>query len=144
MKPSKPQYANRVLAALPQSELTRLEPQLSPVNLEQEKTLLDGEASHAYFLEDGMASAVVMLENGEIVEVGVIGFEGVVGIPILIGTDGAPGRTFMQIGGIRVPHQSAAPARRVRATRSTAAFLTEIHAGLFSTSFANRGLQPPP
>ena len=99
MNPPKSPYVNRVLAALPQSELTRLEPQLSPVNLKQEKTLLDGEATHAYFLEDGMASAVVILENGETVEVGVIGFEGVVGIPILLGTDGAPGRTFMQIGG---------------------------------------------
>lgn len=99
MNPSKPSYVNRVLAALPHNELNRLKPQLSPVTLKQEVSLLDGKATHAYFLEEGMASAVVMLENGETVEVGVIGYEGVVGIPILLGTDGAPGRTFMQIGG---------------------------------------------
>jgi hypothetical protein len=42
---------------------------------------------------------VVTLENGATVEVGIVGIDGVVGIPILLGTDGAPGRTFMQIAG---------------------------------------------
>jgi CRP-like cAMP-binding protein len=100
MNPPKPKaYRNRVLAGLPKAEIDRLKPHLTPVKLEQELTLLDGTASHAYFLESGIASVVVTLESGNTVEVGIIGFEGVVGMPILLGVDGAPGRTFMQIAG---------------------------------------------
>ena len=97
--PKQQPYRNRVLAALPKAELNRLQRHFSPVTLEQEKTLLDGKTSHAYFLEEGIASVVVSVKNGNTVEVGIIGIDGVVGLPILLGTDGAPGRTFVQIAG---------------------------------------------
>jgi len=105
MNPPGPIYKNRILAALPKAELKRLARHLSPVILNQNDVLLDGKASHAYFVEEGMASFVVSLRNGETVEVGVIGVEGIVGLPILLGTDGAPGRTFIQIAGsgYRIP-----------------------------------------
>jgi len=99
MNPPKQHYNNRILAALPKDEISRIARHLSMVTLEQEKTLLDGKLTHAYFLEDGIASVVVTVENGDTVEVGVIGCDGVVGIPILLGTGGAPGRTFIQIEG---------------------------------------------
>ena len=99
MNPPKQHYKNRILAALPKDEIGRLARHLSPVTLEQEKTLLDGNITHGYFLEDGIASVVVTVENGDTVEVGVIGCDGVVGIPILLGTGAAPGRTFIQIAG---------------------------------------------
>ena len=92
-------YRNRVLAALPSSEIKRLEPHFSDVKLQQEETLLDGTAPYAYFVESGIASVVVSVENGNTVEVGIIGIDGVVGLPILLGAEGSPGRTFMQIGG---------------------------------------------
>ena len=99
MNPSAPQFKNRVLAALPKAEINRLRPHLSPVTLEQNKTLLDGQAPHGYFLEEGIASVVVTVANGDTVEVGIIGIDGVVGLPILLGTSTAPGRTFIQIAG---------------------------------------------
>jgi CRP-like cAMP-binding protein len=92
-------YKNRILAALPKSEVNRLAKQLEPVTLKQGLTLLDGKSNHAYFLEGGMASVVLNLATGDTIEVGVIGNEGVVGVPILLGTASVPGRTFMQIGG---------------------------------------------
>jgi len=103
--PEKQVYRNRVLAAQPKAEINRLKPLLSPVTLEQEKTLLDGEAPHAYFLEQGIASVVVTLQKGATVEVGIIGVDGVVGLPILLGTGNGPGRTFVQIAGsgYRIP-----------------------------------------
>jgi CRP-like cAMP-binding protein len=97
--PKQQPYRNRVLAALPKAEINRLRPHLAAVDLQQEKTLLDGEADYAYFLEDGIASVVVTLKDGYTVEVGIIGVDGVVGIPILLGTETSPGRTFMQIAG---------------------------------------------
>lgn len=97
--PKQQPYRNRVLTALPKTELNRLKPHLSAVTFKQEDTLLDGTAPYAFFLEDGIASVVVALKNGSTVEVGVVGVEGVVGVPILLGTEGAPGRTFIQIAG---------------------------------------------
>src|SRR6185437_4675874 len=99
MNPPRLRYKNRILAALPRDEISRLAQHLSPVNLEQEKTLLDGKPSHAYFMEEGIASVVVTVENGDTVEVGVIGCDGLVGLPILLGAGSAPGRTFVQIAG---------------------------------------------
>ena len=97
--PKQQPYRNRVLAALPKAEINRLKPHLSFVTLEQEETLLDGKAGHAYFVEQGIASVVVTVNNGNTVEVGIIGIDGVVGLPILLGTGTAPGRTFVQIAG---------------------------------------------
>ncbi len=92
-------YKNRVLAALPKSEIEALAAHLKLLPLPQEQVLLDGNASYGYFMEDGIASAVVTVENGSTVEVGVIGIDGVVGIPILLGAGHSPVRTFMQISG---------------------------------------------
>lgn len=91
------QYKNRVLAALPTAEIARLAPYLSPVTLKLRAQLLDGKADHAYFLEEGLASVVLTLANGATVEVGVIGIDGVVGLPILLGAQSMPGETFIQI-----------------------------------------------
>jgi CRP-like cAMP-binding protein len=60
---------------------------------------MDGQPTHAYFLEEGMASVVVGTTNGNTVEVGMVGIDGVVGVPLLLGAGSAPGRTFMQIAG---------------------------------------------
>jgi CRP-like cAMP-binding protein len=92
-------YRNRILASLPKEDMARLAPHLRAVDLEIGTTLADGKVSDGYFLEDGIASAVVTLESGETVEVGVIGMDGVVGFPILFGTGPTTGRTFIQIAG---------------------------------------------
>ncbi len=65
---------------------------------------MDGKAPYAYFPKDGIASVVVTVENGNTVEVGIIGIDGIVGVPILLGAEGTPGRTFVQIAesGFRV------------------------------------------
>jgi len=97
MNPPKQQYKNHILAALPEAEIGRLAAHLSPVTLSRNETLMEGKSSYAYFLEHGLASVVVTLEDGTTVEVGVIGKEGVVGLPVLLGTDRMPGRTFIQV-----------------------------------------------
>jgi CRP-like cAMP-binding protein len=99
MNPPATQYKNRVLAALPKAEINRLTPHLSPVTLKMQTELIDGRAPYAYFMEEGLASIVLTLAGGATVEVGVVGIDGVVGIPILLGADSMPGRTFIQVGG---------------------------------------------
>lgn len=99
MNPPSHHYQNRILAALPKKEISRLAPHLSSVNLKVRDQLLDGKSNYAYFLEDGMASVVLPMENGTTVEVGVIGKDGVVGLPMLLGAKNMPGETFIQIAG---------------------------------------------
>ncbi len=99
MSPLAKVYKNRVLAALPKTEIQRIARLLTPVSLPQEMVLLDGVAPHGYFLEEGIASVVTSVANGSTVEVGIIGIDGVVGLPILLGAATGPGRTFIQIAG---------------------------------------------
>ena len=87
------------MAALPKAEIDRLKPHLSPVTLKVRTPLLDGHADHAYFMEEGLASVVLTLAGGDTVEVGVIGIDGVVGLPILLGAGTMPGETFIQVAG---------------------------------------------
>jgi CRP-like cAMP-binding protein len=94
-------YKNRILASLSKAEISRLSQHLSQVDLPAGKTLLDPgeEITHAYFLETGLASVVVAMADGTMVETGITGNDGLVGFPVLLGTKTMPTRTFMQIPG---------------------------------------------
>ena len=60
----------------------------------------DSPTGHAYFIEDGLASVVASSpEEGEQIEVGHIGFEGVSGFHLILGVNRTPTRTFMQVAG---------------------------------------------
>ena len=95
------EYKNRVLSSLHRTAIDRLQPNLEAMALPQNRNLASPgvKIPYAYFLEDGMASITVNMRNGASVEVGIVGREGVVGLPVLFGTDQIPTRTFMQIGG---------------------------------------------
>jgi CRP-like cAMP-binding protein len=56
-----------------------------------------GGIRHLYFLKGGMASLLSLTEDGHSVEVGMIGNEGVVGLPAVLGIDTAPYRVVMQL-----------------------------------------------
>ena len=43
-----------------------------------------------YFVQEGMVSLVQPLENGAMIEVGMIGSEGFLGVPVLLGADSSP------------------------------------------------------
>jgi CRP-like cAMP-binding protein len=94
-------YKNRILASLSRTEIARLAPYLLPLDLPSGKTLLDPgqEITYAYFLETGLASVVVAMANGNMVETGITGNDGFVGFSALLGTKTIPTRTFMQIPG---------------------------------------------
>ena len=92
-------YKNRILAGLPPSEIQRLAPHLTHRVLKLREILADGHPTSGYFMEEGLASVVITQNNGDTTEVGVIGIDGLVGIPIFLGVDGTPGRTFMQVAG---------------------------------------------
>ena len=99
--------SNRLLAALAPADLVSLRTHLELVPLPQKEVLSSSGApiDHVYFLQQGMVSLVQPLENGAMIEVGMIGREGFVGVPILLGTDTSPLEAMVQIPGsaLRMP-----------------------------------------
>ena len=80
---------NGLLAALPPEDLARLRPSLQPVELPFDQTLYpaDGTVEAVLFPESGMVSLLATLEDGEQVEVGIAGREGLIGLPLVFGDD---------------------------------------------------------
>jgi CRP-like cAMP-binding protein len=81
--------SNGLLAALPPEDLARLRPRLQPVELPFDHTLYpaDGIVEAVLFVETGMVSLLATLEDGEQVEVGIAGSEGLIGLPLVLGDD---------------------------------------------------------
>lgn len=80
---------NRLLASLPPDTLAQLLPRFTSVVLSQRQVLHvpDTPIDAAYFPESGMISMLANLDEGEQVEVGVAGQEGMVGMPLLAGIE---------------------------------------------------------
>ncbi|HZZ25438.1 MAG TPA: Crp/Fnr family transcriptional regulator [Roseiarcus sp.] len=60
----------------------------------------NGRIEAAYFPEAGFASVVAVQSNGEQVEVGLIGREGMTGLPIVFGNHRSPHATYIQAPGM--------------------------------------------
>jgi CRP-like cAMP-binding protein len=92
---------NGLLLALPPEDLARLRPRLEPVELQFDRTLhATGDPVDAVlFPEGGMVSLLAMLEDGEQVEVGIAGREGLVGLPLVFGDDRSLVEARVQMAG---------------------------------------------
>lgn len=77
---------NRILAALPHEEFTRLQPHLKSVHLDQgEVVYLTGDdIQYLYFPNSGLLSLLSTTETGATIEVAMVGNEGVVGLPAIL------------------------------------------------------------
>lgn len=96
---TKPSFENRLLALLPRADYQRLLPHLEPVRLAQGQILYNvGDAvHHAYFPRGGMISLLSTTSDGRTVEVGMIGNEGMAGIPAILRTNTAPYQLMVQL-----------------------------------------------
>jgi CRP-like cAMP-binding protein len=93
---------NRLLKALPVASFERLRPHLEQVDLPLMEVLVPpgAETTHVHFLESGLGSMVASgLGDDEHIEVGHIGWEGISGAHLVLGSRQSPNRTFMQIAG---------------------------------------------
>jgi CRP-like cAMP-binding protein len=93
--------ANRLLAALPDTELQRWLPQLEHVDLPLGHVLYESGAtlSHVYFPTTAIVSLLYVLENGASAEIAVVGKEGIVGISLFMGGGSTPNRAVVQSAG---------------------------------------------
>jgi CRP-like cAMP-binding protein len=96
---------NRILAALPESEYQRLAPHLTPYELAHGKILYDfGDTiEYVYFPSSALISLVTQMQDGKIIEVGLVGSDGMSGIAALMGQKTSSDRAMVQIpdGGVR-------------------------------------------
>jgi CRP-like cAMP-binding protein len=92
---------NRLLASLPEDEFEKLRPHLIPTKLGYKYPLYQENEpiEFVYFIESGVASLVNTMSNGDAAEVGTIGNEGFVGMPVLFGDDRSPTSVYMQVEG---------------------------------------------
>jgi CRP-like cAMP-binding protein len=99
---------NRILAALPAVEFSRVSQDLEPFALSTRTVLYEADSpiSHVYFPTSGCVSMVNVMEEGA-VEVGTIGFEGFAGLPLLLNDDRMPTRAFVQLTGSSFRMQAA-------------------------------------
>lgn len=92
-------FTNKILHNLPAASLERL--RLSKVLLPPNREIeFPGQTiDNLFFLETGVASMTTTFEDGSQVEVGLFGFESVLGVSALMGTKRSLNRVYMQIGG---------------------------------------------
>lgn len=93
--------ANRLLATLQQVELERLLSNLELVSLSLGQVIYESgtQMTHVYFPTNCIISLLYLMENGATAEIGVTGFEGVVGIALFMGGQTTPNRAVVQSAG---------------------------------------------
>jgi len=101
---------NQMLAALPHEEYKRLHPHMELVALPRGKTLYNtgDRVTSAYFVMRGLLSLISTTEEGAQVEVGMVGKEGMVGIPILLNADTSLYRVLVQVPGVAMKIKAGA------------------------------------
>jgi CRP-like cAMP-binding protein len=108
-------FKNRLLAAFSPEDVQRFFPDLHPVSLPLRHVLYDvgTPLEHVYFIERGLAFVLTHMADGSMIEVGMIGREGMVGVAALLG-----GKTSAQ----RIIVQMPGTALRMRAAQCKTAF----------------------
>ena len=92
---------NRLLLALPSSDLQRLTPELEQIRCERAQILMDADSSldHVFFPDTGVISAVAVYADGSIIEMATIGREGCTAVQAILGAESSSIRLLVQIPG---------------------------------------------
>jgi len=93
--------SNRILLSLPANTLSSLLPHLDSIELERGAVVkkVEEPIDHNYFVESGLISVIKTMRNGQVVEVGAIGNEGMTDPLSAFGIDRATLDTIVQISG---------------------------------------------
>lgn len=92
---------NRLLAVLPAADLARLQPSLELVDIDTRQVIeVPGTPiAHAYFVESGLVSVVGTTEPDHRIEVGMVGYEGMTGLGVVLGDGLAANEALVQSSG---------------------------------------------
>ena len=107
MDHSSQSYRNRLLELLGPADLDRLRSRFEPVEFEYRQSLYEAnqDISFVYFPIEGVASLVSAMEDGSAAEIGTVGNEGMVGLPVVLGDRLTPISAYIQVpgSGLRLP-----------------------------------------
>jgi CRP-like cAMP-binding protein len=92
-------FKNTLLKALDEDIIARLHLQPVTFELKHEIETPGDSIDHLYFLDEGMASMTTTFKDGSQVEVGMFGYESVIGVSALMGTIKSLNRVYTQIAG---------------------------------------------
>jgi CRP-like cAMP-binding protein len=94
-------FRNRILDRLPGKEVARIARALTEIEASVRDQIYEPNKpfKHVYFPETAIASVVNVLEDGSEIEVATIGYEGMAGLPVFLGTNQSPARGFWQVAG---------------------------------------------
>ena len=108
-KERKPPITNRLLAALPKEEYQRLFPKFEQVKLIFSENIYENGKTirHLYFPSSGIISLLAAVEDSATLEVGIIGKEGVLGIPVFLGVKTSLNRAVVQGAGLAMRIKAA-------------------------------------
>jgi CRP-like cAMP-binding protein len=111
---------NHLLSRLSPEDFLLLQPNLKRVDLPLRKQLEQPNRAidQIYFPESGFASVVADSSDDRSIEVGLIGFEGMTGLAVLMGTDRTPHRTFVQSPGEGLRISAGSLRRAIEHSRS--------------------------
>jgi len=125
-----------MLAALPRKQYQRMLAGLESVALIFGDVLYEpGERiRHVYFPNDSLISLLTLVDGHLALEVGMVGREGMIGVPLSLGTDVSPVRALVQGAGAAVRMKSARFCEEIRKSpqlqrevnRYTAALMAQI------------------
>ncbi len=115
-----PNSSNRLLASLSARDFALLKPNLKSVTLGLRKQLEkpNKRIEAAFFPESGFASVVAVQSSGKQVEIGLIGREGMTGLPIVLGNHRSPHATYIQAAGKGLCIPEAELRKATRASQS--------------------------
>lgn len=101
--------ANSLLAALPRKDYQLLLSRLEPVTLTFGEILYHpGEPiQHVYFPNDSLVTLLTLAEGHQALEVGMVGREGMLGVPLALGISDSPVRAIVQGSGMALRMTSA-------------------------------------
>ena len=99
--PSQSPLENHLLAALPQDVYESLLPHLEPVSVSLGEVIYESgeQMKQVYFPTNSIVSLLYLMVNGATAEIGVVGFEGMLGVAIFLGGDTTPNRAVVQSAG---------------------------------------------
>src|SRR5271167_4025448 len=92
---------NRLLLALPSSDLQQLMPELQQIRCERGQVLMDADSplDHVFFPDSGVVSVVAVYLDGSIIEMATIGREGCTSVQAIFGATSSSLRLLVQIPG---------------------------------------------
>jgi CRP-like cAMP-binding protein len=133
-KVPKPPTGNRLLDSLPRPDIERLRPHLEAVSIRVRHVVYEpnGSIKHVYFPVSCIISLVTYLEDGVSVEMATIGLEGMVGLPVFLGTDTMPSRAFGQVSGDAIRITAAAFRKEIKRNGPLVRVLNRYTQALFN------------